>query len=59
MNFDSQREKQFEELNELLDNRGMRTLQLRLEDMNEFDVDEFLSEIDEKKRPMVFRMLAK
>ena len=59
MNFDSQREKQFEELNELLDNRGMRTLQLRLEDMNEFDVAEFLSEIDEKKRPMVFRMLSK
>lgn len=57
--FDSQREKQFEELNELLENRGMRALQLKLEDMNEFDVAEFLSEIDEKKRPMVFRMLSK
>jgi len=57
--FDSQREKQFEELNILLENRSMRALQLKLEDMNEFDVAEFLSEIDEKKRPMVFRMLAK
>ena len=57
--FDSQREKQFEELNTLLENRSMRTLQLKLEDMNEFDVAEFLSEIDEKKRPMVFRMLSK
>lgn len=57
--FDSQREKQFEELNTLLENRSMRALQLKLEDMNEFDVAEFLSEIDEKKRPMVFRMLAK
>ena len=57
--FDSQREKQFEELNILLENRSMRALQLKLEDMNEFDVAKFLSEIDEKKRPMVFRMLAK
>ncbi len=57
--FDSQREKQFEELNILLENRSMRALQLKLEDMNEFDVAEFLSEIDEKKRPMVFRMLSK
>ena len=57
--FDSQREKQFEELNTLLENRSMRALQLKLEDMNEFDVAEFLSEIDEKKRPMVFRMLSK
>lgn len=57
--FDSQREKQFEELNELLENRSMRALQLKLEGMNEFDVAEFLSEIDEKKRPMVFRMLSK
>ena len=57
--FDSQREKQFEELNTLLENRSMRALQLKLEEMNEFDVAEFLSEIDEKKRPMVFRMLAK
>lgn len=57
--FDSQREKQFEELDELLENRSMRALQLQLEGMNEFDVAEFLSEIDEKKRPMVFRMLSK
>ena len=55
--FDSQREKQFEELNILLENRSMRALQLKLEDMNEFDVAEFLSEIDEKKRPMTTETL--
>lgn len=59
LDFELQRERQFELLNELLDNRSMRSLQLQLEDMNEFDVAEFLSEIDEKKRPMVFRMLSK
>ena len=59
LDFEAQRERQFDELNEMLENRSMRALQLRLEDMNEFDVAEFLSEIDEKKRPMVFRMLSK
>jgi magnesium transporter len=59
LDFEAQRERQFDELDEMLENRSMRALQLRLEDMNEFDVAEFLSEIDEKKRPMVFRMLSK
>ena len=59
LDFEAQRERQFDELNEMLENRSMRALQLRLEDINEFDVAEFLSEIDEKKRPMVFRMLSK
>jgi len=57
--FDAQREEQFRILKKLLDNHQMRSLQLVLEDMNEFDVAEFLSELDEKQQPMVFRMLSK
>ena len=37
----------------------MKELQLRLEDMNEFDVAEFLSEIGDNRMPMVFRLLSK
>jgi len=59
LDFDAQHDKQLEELRELLENRNMRTLQLRLEEMNEFDVAEFLSELDDKQKPMVFRMLSK
>lgn len=44
---------------DLLGNRRMKKLQLTLEDMNEFDVAEFLSELDEKQMAMVFRMLSK
>lgn len=59
MDFDTMLDKQFDELNELLENRHMRELKLRLEDMNEFDVAEFMSELDETKIPMVFRLLSK
>ena len=59
VDYDAERDQQFRILNKLLENRQMRSLQLILEDMNEFDVAEFLSEIDEKRRPMVFRMLSK
>ena len=44
---------------QLLDERRMKELQLRLEDMNEFDVAEFLSEIGDNRMPMVFRLLSK
>ena len=59
VDYDAERDQKFQILNKLLENRQMRSLQLILEDMNEFDVAEFLSEIDEKRRPMVFRMLSK
>ena len=59
MDFEALREKQSDELMELLDSRRMKDLKLRLEDMNEFDVAEFLTEIDDNRMPMVFRLLAK
>lgn len=59
MDFEAMRDKQADELMQLLDERRMKELQLRLEDMNEFDVAEFLSEIGDSRMPMVFRLLSK
>ncbi len=59
MDFETRRDKQAGELMQLLDERKMKELQLRLEDMNEFDVAEFLSEIGDNRMPMVFRLLSK
>ncbi|MGX8692796.1 MAG: magnesium transporter [Clostridia bacterium] len=52
-------EKHSDELLELLDQHNMKELKLRMEDMNEFDLAEFLSEIDDKRMAMVFRLLSK
>ena len=59
MDFEAMRDKQADELMQLLDERRMKELQLRLEDMNEFDVAEFLSESGDNRMPMVFRLLSK
>ncbi len=59
MDFEAMRNKQADELMQLLDERKMKELQIRLEDMNEFDVAEFLSEIEDNRMPMVFRLLSK
>ena len=59
MDFEAMRDKQADELMQLLDERRMKELQLRLEDMNEFDVAEFLCEIGDNRMPMVFRLLSK
>ncbi len=59
MDFEARRDKQADELMQLLNERRMKELQLRLEDMNEFDVAEFLSEIGDNRMPMVFRLLSK
>jgi magnesium transporter len=59
MDFEAMRDKQADELMQLLDERKMKELQIRLEDMNEFDVAEFLSEIEDNRMPMVFRLLSK
>lgn len=59
MDFETIHEKRTDELTELLDNRDMKRLQKRMEEMNEFDVAEFLSEIGDKRMPMVFRLLSK
>ncbi len=59
MDYEAIQEKRTDELMELLDRRDMKQLQRRMEDMKEFDVAEFLSELDEGKMPMVFRLLSK
>ena len=59
MDFEAIHERQNEELTELLDRRDMKRIQQRLEDMQEFDVAEFLSEIGDNRMPMVFRLLSK
>lgn len=59
MDFETLHDKNFDELTELLDNRDMKQLKLRMEEMNEFDVAEFLTEIEDNRMPMVFRLLSK
>lgn len=59
MDFDAMHEKQFDELFELVENRRMREVKSIIEEMNEFDVAEFLAELDESMMPMVFRLLSK
>jgi len=59
LDFETIHEKRTDELTHLLDNRDMKQLQKRMEEMNEFDVAEFLSEIGDKRMPMVFRLLSK
>ena len=48
-----------EELTELLENKKMRELKTRLEDMNEFDVADFLSGLKPNEMATVFRTLSK
>ncbi len=59
MDYEALQEQRNDELNALLDNRSMRTLKQRMEEMNEFDVAEFLSGIEDNRMPMVFRLLSK
>ena len=59
MDYEAIQEKQYGELSELLEKKDRKALQQRLEDMNEFDVAEFLSQIDDARMPMVFRLLSK
>ena len=59
LDYDTIVEKQTDRLTELLDRRDMKELQRRMEELNEFDVAEFLSEIDDNRMPMVFRLLSK
>ena len=57
-NYEQRREK----LLELLESRRLKSLQNELEDMNEFDIAEFLTELgeeDKQKMAMVFRLLSK
>jgi len=59
LNYETLVEKQTDQLTELLDRHDMKELQRRMEELNEFDVAEFLSEIDDNRMPMVFRLLSK
>ena len=59
LDFDTIQERRTDELAALLDSRDMKQLQRRMEEMNEFDVAEFLTEIEDNRMPMVFRLLSK
>ncbi len=57
--YDAIQEQRTDELTRLLDSRDMKQLQRRMEELNEFDVAEFLSEIKDNRMPMVYRLLSK
>jgi len=57
--YESIQEQRTEALEELLERRDMKQLKNRMEQLNEFDVAEFLSEIEDNRMPMVFRLLSK
>ena len=59
MDYEAIHEKRTDELTELLEKRDMKQLKQRMEELNEFDVAEFLAEIDDNQMPMVFRLLSK
>ena len=59
MDFELIHDRLSDELTELLDKREMKQLQRRMEELNEFDVAEFLTEIEDNRMPMVFRLLSK
>lgn len=59
MDYEAIQEKRSDELMELLDKRDMKQLQRRMEEMREFDVAEFLTELGDNRMPMVFRLLSK
>ena len=48
-----------DELYELLESKDMKKLKQRMLEMNEFDIAEFLSDIEDNRMPMVFRLLPK
>ena len=59
LDYETIQEQRNDELSALLDSRNMRALKQRMEEMNEFDVAEFLSEIPDNRMTMVFRLLSK
>lgn len=59
MDYDTLHDRRTDALWELLENRDMKQLKSVMEDMNEFDAAEFLTEIEDNRMPMVFRLLSK
>ena len=57
--YDDLGDKHTDELTELLDNRNMKALRERMDEMPEFDVAEFLSSLKDNRMPMLFRLLSK
>lgn len=57
--YDAIIEKKTDKLIQLLDNKDRKQLRARMEELNEFDVAEFLSQIEDKRMPIVFRLLSK
>lgn len=57
--FDAFHEKRTVELTELLDKRDMKQLRARMEELNDYDVADFLAQIEDNRMPMVFRLLSK
>ena len=57
--YETLQEQRDQELSELLESHEMKKLQLRLEERNEFDVAEFLTELGDKRMSRVFRLLSK
>ena len=52
-------DKRNDELMELLEGRNMKQLRERMNEMQEFDVAEFLSSLEDNRMPMLFRLLSK
>ncbi|MBR5094386.1 MAG: magnesium transporter [Oscillospiraceae bacterium] len=59
LDYEAIQEKRYDELTALLEKKDRKALQLRLEEMNEFDVAEFLTELDDALMLTVFRLLSK
>ena len=59
LDYESIQEERTDKLTALLDGRDMKQLQRCMEEMNEFDVAEFLTGIEDNRMPMVFRLLSK
>ena len=57
--YETVRDRRNDELLELLENKKMKALQGILEEMEDYDVAEFLTELPQSRMAMVFRMLTK
>ena len=57
--YDDLVDKRNDEMMELLEGRNMKQLRERMNEMQEFDVAEFLSSIEDNRMPMLFRLLSK
>ena len=59
LDYEAIQERRSDELMQLLDSRNVKELQRRMEEMNEYDVAQFLTELEDNRMPMVFRLLSK